>query len=98
MSFELNQLFGYPNLTGVITAAVAGVPGVLPPAFMTRTQTVMGDDGVYTRVKGTLQVARQVMYGSPAVRRQLRGIERVPVKLVHTFEELKLEPLVLQRL
>jgi hypothetical protein len=70
----------------------------LPEQFWTITQNVIGDAGRYTVVKGTRRVARLAMYGSPSVKRALAGIEIKDVRLMHTFEHIDLDPLILDRL
>ena len=70
----------------------------LPNGFMTYVKPTIGDSGRYTRVTGTRKTARLAMYGSPAVRRQLKDVGTVDVKLLHTIEEILINPLVMQQL
>lgn len=65
---------------------------------MNTKKSTLGDSGRYTRVTGTRKTARLAMYGSPAVKRSLKDISYVDVKLMHTFEEISLNPLILQQL
>lgn len=98
MSKALQDILGYTNLTGLIQATVTGVPDVFPPAFLTTKKTTIADSGRYTQVTGTRQTARLAMYGSPAVKRQLKDIASKDVKLLHTFEQITMDPLILQQL
>lgn len=86
------------TLCGTIERIKSGIPDVLPPAFKTVTKPTIGDTGQYMRVFGTRQTAKLVKYGAPAIRRDLKGVEAVPVKLLHSFEEIQLSPLVYQQL
>ncbi len=86
----LQDVLGGPNLCGVIQGTATGIPNVFPPAFYAVDKTVDRDTGEYTRVSGTRTVARIAAYGSPSQQRQLRGLEAVPVKLIHTVESFLL--------
>ncbi len=98
MAKTIEQILGYVYLTGLIQAVKTGIPDVLPAAFQTVKKTTIGDAGRYTQVRGTRQTARLAMYGSPAVKRALKGVESKDVKLLHTFEEITMDPLLLQHL
>jgi hypothetical protein len=86
----LQDVLGGPNLCGVIRGTATGIPSVFPDAFYQVDKTVDRDTGQYTRVTGTRTVARIAAYGSPSQQRQLRGIEAVPVKLIHSVESILL--------
>ncbi len=86
----LQDVLGGPNLCGVIQATATGVPNAFPPAFYQVDKTVDRDTGQYTRVTGTRTVARMAAYGSPSQQRNLKGVEAVPVKLIHTVESILL--------
>lgn len=98
MAKTIEQILGYVSLTGVIQAIKTGIPDNLPPAFHNIKKQTIGDAGRYTQVKGTRQTARLAMYGAAAHQRALKGVENKDVKLLHTFEHITLDPLVLQRL
>lgn len=98
MAKSLNQLLGYVPLTGVIQKVKTGIPDLLPPAFARVTKRVVGNAGRYYQRTGTRAVAKRAEYGSPARRRQLKGLEVRDVKLAHFFEEIMLDPLLLQTL
>jgi Phage major capsid protein E len=86
----LQDILGGPNLCGVIQGTATGIPNVFPQEFYQVDKTVDRDTGEYTRVSGTRTVARIAAYGSPSQQRQLRGVEAVPVKLIHSVESILL--------
>lgn len=98
MAKSLESILGYVSLTGVIKAVQTGIPDNLPKAFHTTKKDVVGDAGRYTVITGTRKTARQAMYGSAARRRELKDVASKDVKLIHTFESIQMDPLVLQRL
>ncbi len=87
---SLQDVLGGPNLCGVIQGTTTGIANAFPPAFYQVDKTVDRDTGQYTRVHGTRTVARMAAYGSPSQQRNLRGVESVPVKLIHTVESILL--------
>ena len=98
MSKTIEQILGYVALTGVIKAVTTGIPDVLPKAFQTIKKQVPGIAGRYTQITGTRQTATISMYGSPARKRALRDIASKDVKLLHSFENITMAPLLLQTL
>lgn len=98
MAKTLEQVLGSVNLLGLIQGVTQGIPNPLPDAFMTVSKQVLGRTGRYVRVQGQRQTARMVAYGSPAVRRQQKGIDEIDVMLLHSFEEQMIDVLTLQRL
>jgi hypothetical protein len=86
----LQDVLGGPNLCGVIRGTATGIPNVFPDKFYQVDKTVDRDSGEYHRVSGTRTVARIAAYGSPSQQRNLRGIDAVPVKLIHTVESFLL--------
>lgn len=96
MAKTVEQILGYVYLTGLIQAVKTGIPDVLPKQFQTVKKTTIGDAGRYTQVSGTRATARQAMYGSAAVKRALKGISSKDVKLLHSFEQIEMNPLILQ--
>ena len=87
---SLQDILGGPNLCGVIQGTATGIRNVFPESFYQVDKTVDRDTGEYTRVTGTRTVARIAAYGSPSQQRQLSGVEAVPVKLIHTVENILL--------
>lgn len=98
MAKTIQQILGYVSLTGVIQGIKTGIPDNLPPAFFNTKKTVIGNAGRYTRVTGTRQTARLAQYGAPAVQRAIKDVSDVDVKLMHTFENITMDPLLLQAL
>ncbi len=86
----LQDVLGGPNLCGVIQGTTTGIANAFPPGFYQVDKTVDRDTGQYTRVTGTRTVARMAAYGSPSQQRNLKGVEAVPVKLIHTVESILL--------
>lgn len=82
----LEQVLNHRNLTGVIRSVKSGIPNPLPPGFFNVGRRFSGNKAEYFRVTGTRQTARLAHYGSPAQRRELRGLDNVPVTLLHAFE------------
>lgn len=86
------------TLTGSIKATTSGIPQPLPEGFFKATRKVVGNKGRYTRVTGERRTAPISKYGAPARRLGLRDIGEVDVKLIHTFDEQALDPLVMKQL
>lgn len=97
-SKTIQQILGYVSLTGMIQKIKTGIPDNLPAAFQTIEKKVLGDAGRYAQVVGTRQTSRLTMYGAPAAQRALKDIENVDVKLLHSYESIKMDPLLLQAL
>ena len=87
---SLQDVLGGPNLCGVIQGTSTGIANVFPAGFYQVDKTVDRDTGTYTRVTGTRTTARMAAYGSPSQHRSLKGVESVPVKLIHTVESILL--------
>ncbi len=99
MSKTLEQILGAENLVGVIQGIKNGIPAdILPPQFLRVTRTVEGNRATYHRVEGTRKTARQVHYGAPSTERQKKGVEEVPVNLLHSIEHENHNPTVLLNL
>lgn len=84
----LMDVLGAPQLIGAIQGVKSGIPDVFPKGFYNVDKTVARDYGTYTRVNGNRKTARLVAYGAPSVTRELTGVEEVPVKLMHTAENI----------
>lgn len=98
MAFSIEQILGYRTLLGLVEAVKTGVPNPFPDAFFTKTKKVQGDEGSYTRHRGSRQNAKVVPYGAPSLNVAPRNIEEVPVKLLHSLESLSLKPVLLRKL
>lgn len=89
----LQQILGARNLTGVINSVVGGVPDdLIPPAFMSLTRPVSGNQATYHKVQSTRKTARLVQYGGTARTRELQGVTETPVVLAHFFESFMVKP------
>jgi hypothetical protein len=98
MAKSLSQILGYVTLTGTIQATTRGIPNPFPESFMTKTQDVVGNKGKYTRFTGQRKVARLNKYGGPAHKRNLMPVGEVDIKLLHSFENISLDPLLMKAL
>src|SRR6185312_5018006 len=98
MSASLESILGYVPLLEAIETVLKGLPTVLPPGFMNTTQKVLGNTARYIVYTGTRQTARLSQYGAPALKRNLRNIGSQDVVLLHSFEEIAFNPIVLQQL
>ena len=98
MAKTLQNILGHLNLLQLVENIKPGIPDPLPAGFATEGKRVLGDAGRYNRVQGQRQTARQVAYGSPAVRRDLKGIDEVDIKLLHFKEENQLDMVTMQNL
>lgn len=87
-SVNLTDVLGAPQLCGTIQGVKTGIPDVFPPAFYQVDKTVAKDIGSYFRVTGTRTTARAVAYGGPSVARAMKDVEEVPVKLIHSAENI----------
>lgn len=98
MAYSLEQLFSQVYLTGTIQAVKTGIPDKLPPAFSSIKRQTVGDSGRYSQFRGVRKAARRVSYGAAALARELRPAEIKDVKLLHTLEQIQVNPLTLQNL
>lgn len=98
MGKTLQQVLGGRNLSGVIQGIKTGVPRMLPPALYGLIRKVEGDYATYRKVNGTRKMARVVQYGSPSRARTMTGVSEIPVKLLHTLENIQFKPHVLVNL
>lgn len=97
MSKTLEEILGWVSLTGVVRKIKTGIPDLLPPVFQRGApKKVIGNSGRYVQVKGVRKVARLTHYGAGARKRELKAIEQKDVKLLHAFEYIQMDPLMLQ--
>lgn len=96
--YTLQDILGYVSLLKTVEEVRTGIPDVLPKEFESTTEDVLGDSGRYVSTLGTRQTAKVVEYGAPALDRKLMDIGDRPVKLLHSYEQINLKPLVLQQL
>lgn len=92
----LEQILGYKQLCGTIQTVKTGVPNPLPEELFKVTKSVLGKSGSYTQLSGVRDTSVRVEYGSPAIRRALKEVGQKDVTLIHTYEEMMIDPLVFQ--
>lgn len=93
---SIEEILHYENMIKVILAVKGGVPGgILPEGMFRPTSRMVGNVGTYTKVESTRRVAQTVMYGSPSKAVSLKGVSKVPVTCIHTFEHFQHEPILL---
>jgi len=96
MATSLEEVLAFESMLGVVELIKTGVPeGILPRGFMSIIRAGEGKQGTYDQVTGTREVARQVAYGSPSVRRALAGLSVKPVTFIHALEHIMHDPIVL---
>lgn len=89
---DLQAILGGRTLTGVIQSVKPGLAEESLAGFMDMTgRTVEGDSGEYVKVEGSRKTARIAAYGSPSRRRSLSGVSNVPVKLIHSAENIEIK-------
>lgn len=98
MAKTIRQILAAPNMIGSIQATKTGVPNPYDPAFLSTISPTSGDYGTYTKVDGTRETAQLVQYGGESKRVNLKGLSKVNVKLMHAFEHIMHDPVVLQNL
>ncbi len=93
MAKNLEEIMGFENMLGMFSDPRGDVPSdFIPAGFLPgagNTRNVFGDQATYFRVKGNRQTAKLVQYGSPSVAVEIKGVDKVPVTLMHTAENYK---------
>jgi len=97
-SKSLEQILGYVPLLEAIETVKKGIPNPLPPAFSTSTRSVLGNTARWIVTTGTRQTATLSQYGAAARKRAQRSVGSQDVVLMHSFEEISFNPIVLQQL
>lgn len=96
MANALEDILGLVNLTGTIQAIKSKVPKVLPEKFYKNGEgsrkQVLANQARYMQITGNRKTARTSQYGSPAKRREMRDVSEKDVKLLHSFEEMMIDP------
>jgi len=98
MSKTLQQLLGGVNKIGTIESVKSGLPDVLPAGFLTPGRRVVGRNVSFDRVAGRREFARQNQYGAPARLVERAGRSAVNVNMLHSFDMIYHDPMVLQNL
>lgn len=88
MANSIEAILNYLNLSSSVETVKAGVPKVLPEAFWTMTERVIGDKANYIKYTGTRQVARVSPYGAPPVQTKKVDVSDQNIKLLHTEEKM----------
>ncbi len=94
----INDILGAPNLLGLIQTTKSGVPNPFPDSMYEVDQKVLGDQGTYFPADGTRTTATITAYGAGPNAVQQRSLGALPIKLLHSYEELNLNPLQYQNL
>lgn len=99
-SYNLNDILGGPNLTGLVNEAASGLTDWLGPEWRPTNPSskVLGDTGDYTITVGQRGVATLGAYGAASKSAQMIVIGKRQVKLIHTIENITLPVLVYQNL
>lgn len=97
-SLSLQDVLGAPNLCGLVQTTKSGIPNPFPDEFYTVCNQVFGNQGVYFPADGTRSTATITSYGAGPNAVQQKSINGQPVVLLHSYEELNLNPLVYQSL
>lgn len=93
MSKSIQEILYFENILATIAAVKGGVPGgILPETMFSPTKKTIGNAGSYFKVESTRRVAQAVMYGSPSKAVTMKGVSKVPVTLVHSFEHFYHDP------
>jgi len=95
---EIGEILHIENILGVIKSAMAVVPGGIIDELLRPTGKVIGDSGHYFKVENTRRVAQQVMYGAASKAAKFKGVSKIPIKLIHSFEHFHHDVVTLQNL
>lgn len=102
MSQNLEEIIGFENMLGMFADPMGNVPSdFIPAAFLAgagNTRNVFGNTATYLRTKGNRQTARLVQYGSPSKAAEIKGVDKIPITLLHTAENYRHEYAVLSAL
>ena len=99
-SATIEQLLGLPALMTIVEQTTSGLPQekFLPMGIKTVTREVIGNSAQAVLVKGQRKVSRLIQYGAAPVGATLETIARENWVMMHTSEELDIDPLTFQRL
>lgn len=98
MAATIAEVLGYTALLEAIENIKRGIPWPFPDSFMNITEPVLGNTGRFIQTPGTRQTSRLSAYGAAAHKRALVDIGKRDVMLIHSFEEITLDPITLQNL
>ncbi len=102
MAQNLEEIIGFENMLGMFSDPKGNVPSdFIPAAFLPgagNTRNVFGNTAVYLRSKGNRQTARLIDYGAPSKAAEIKGVDKIPITLLHTSENYTHEYTVLSAL
>lgn len=94
---SLFDVLAAPQISGMIQLTKTGIPNPFTGTQFVawdgalKDKTSEKDYGIYFAVHGTRTTAKIAAYGSPSQTRQLKGVIEVPVKLLHTVENIMMD-------
>lgn len=95
---EIGEVLHIENIMRVIKSSIATVPGGIIDEMLRPTDKTIGDSGYYFKIENTRRVAQQVMFGAASKAAKFKGISKIPIKLIHSFEHFNHEVVTLQNL
>lgn len=98
MAKSIQDILGGRQMTGVVKTVASGIPNYVPTEFMNTTKRIVGNRSTFLQVQGQRAGGRTVQYGAPAQRRTMVPLAEIGVTLMHVYEEMIHDPLVLQNL
>lgn len=98
MAQTLQQILGGINKTQTVQQIRSGLPNVLPAGFLTTHQRVVGRSVAFDKVSGQRAFATTTQYGAPARDVTQLGRTRAAAGMIHAFESIHHDPLILQNL
>jgi len=100
MSVALQDIIGFLPLTEALRTVASGVPNPFPADLfnVAPKNRIIGDRAKYIRIGGERRTSSIATYGSPSRRRTLKEIGDAKVRMLHTFEEIQIDPLVMLQL
>lgn len=88
MANSPESILNYIPLSSSVETVKTGIPKVLPEAFWTTTEKVVGDKANYIKYVGTRQVSRVVPYGAPPMQTKKLDVSDQSIKLLHSTEKM----------
>jgi len=98
MAKTLSEIIGGIPMTTTAQTVTRGIPNYIPPSFFNVTRRVVGNVVKYKKVAGSRKLAREVQYGAPSVLATKTGVSAASASLIHSFEHVQYDYLMLQNL
>lgn len=100
MAKTIEEILGLPALMGLIEETTTGLPQekLLPDGFRSITRNVIGNSAQATLTKGQRKTSKLIRYNAPPVGVGLETIATRDWILMHSSEELPIDPITFQRL